>query len=204
MNENDIDFLRINIFVLGNAAVGKSSFILRFCRNDFKDHYMTTIGIDFMAKSSVLPNGKNSKICFYDTAGEEKYKSVSFNLIKNADGVLLMYDITNKESFDSINGWLVSIRENRGNDFPIILVGNKTDLNEKRLISKEDGEKEAEKNGINFFETSNKDGTNIDECVFSLASKIAEKMEKDNNKKASEKIKLDKNSIKAKKNKCKC
>ena len=116
---------------------------------------------------------------FYDTAGEEKYKSIPKNHIKNVQGIILMYDITNKKSFDSIIDWISDVKEIKGENFPMILVGNKIDLNESREVTEEMGYELAEKNQIEFFETSNKDGTNVEECGLALANKILVKRKKD-------------------------
>ena len=112
---------------------------------------------------------------FYDTAGQEKYRAMSLNLIKTADAILLMYSITRDETFKSISNWINSIKEVKGNDFPIILIGNKCDLEENRIIKKDEGEKIAENNGFQFFEVSNKTGLNVDEAVNYLVSKVLEK-----------------------------
>ena len=172
MSDDVISFERINLFVLGNAAVGKTSFIVIFCENEFKDNYLATVGIDFLAKTVILPNNKEGKICFYDTAGEEKYRAISFNLIKTADGIILMYDITSQKSFEAISGWINSIKEVKGEDFPIVLIGNKCDKEEEREVGKEEGENEAEKYNFGFFETSNKDGINVEKAVMDLISRV--------------------------------
>ena len=155
---------KLTLFTIGNCFVGKTSFVKRYVKNISNDYYQATIGIDFSSKIVKLENGEFLKIIFYDTAGQERYKSISFNLIKSADGILLMYDVTEKSSFDEINGWIKSIKEAKGDDFPIILIGNKCDL-EKRVISKEEGEKFAKEQGFSFMETSCKEGINIEESV---------------------------------------
>ena len=169
---------KVNIFVLGNAGVGKTCFILKYINDFFQTNYMNTIGIDLMAKTITLPSGEEVKIGFYDTAGEERFRAISFNLIKIADGILLMYDISDRSSFEALPGWLDSIRENKGNDFPIVLIGNKCDLEDKRKVKKEEGEKEAEKYELKFYESSNKEGININEPVMDLVSVIMKDIKK--------------------------
>ena len=201
MTQIDDSSWKINLFTLGNSSVGKSSFIVRYTKDTFKSNYLATIGIDFMLKSTKLPSGENVKICFYDTAGQEQYKSIAFNLIKGADGILLMYDISNKETFDAITGWIESIKEVKGNDFPIELIGNKCDLIEKRVIQKEEGQKIADDNGFLFFETSNKDKINIEESVIAIINTIINKKRKDKNVK-NDKIKLNNQNVVRKKKCC--
>ena len=169
---------KINIILLGNSEVGKTSFILRYTEDFFQPIYLTTIGIDFKVKNITFSNNKSYKLFFYDTTGQEKYKSISLNLIKNSDGILLMYDITKKKSFESITNWMESIKDIKEESFPIVLVGNKTDLKDKREVQKEEGKEIATKYGIDFFEISNKDGINIEESCLSLVKKIIEYKEK--------------------------
>ena len=202
MNENNSDPLKINIFTLGNSTVGKTSLINKFVHNKFNYNYFSTM-VDFLIKNIILPSGKYAKIVFYDTAGLERYRSLSFNLLKNADGILLMYDITNIETFRAITEWIEIIREIKPNDFPIILIGNKCDLENERKIPKEEGEKEAYNNGFLFFETSCKETVNIEETINSIVSMITDEkgqIEKERN----ESIHLDKKKLKKHKRKCKC
>jgi len=161
----------IKIMILGNYSVGKTSFLIRFTKNKFDETYLATIGIDYIYRIINIEN-KLYKLMFYDTAGEEKYKSIPKNHIKNVQGIILMYDITNKKSFDSIIDWISDVKEINGENFPMILVGNKIDLNESREVTEEMGYELAEKNQIEFFETSNKDGTNIQEVGLEIVYKI--------------------------------
>jgi len=171
---------KICLFTLGNSQVGKTCFILRYTKNSFNSTYISTIGIDFLAKDVLLPNREKYKVLFYDTAGQEKYRSIAFNLMKGAEGIILMYDITKRNTFESITEWVQSIKEAKGDNFPVILIGNKCDLKEEREIDKEEGENEAKKHGFLFFETSNKDGTNVEEATLALISKVAELRKRQN------------------------
>ena len=166
---------KIILFILGNSEVGKTSFITKYNKNTFNESYISTVGVDFIKKDIKLPGGEEIRILLYDTAGQERYKSISFNLIKKADGVLLMYDITKRDTFDAISIWIEKIKEERGDNFPLVLIGNKCDLTEKREISEEEGQKLAENNGFTFIETSCKEGTNIEESIKILVFKIIEK-----------------------------
>ena len=169
---------QINIMTIGNSAVGKTCFILRFTENIFEDIYLSTIGIDFKIKKIKIKD-KKYKIFFYDTTGQERYVSIAFNTIKNADGIFLMYDITNEQSFQSIPEWIKSVREAKGNDFPIILLGNKIDKEEERKITKEAGKELADKYEFGFFEISNKEGINIEKAGLALIKKILDKKKDD-------------------------
>ena len=179
MHEEDAESEeRINIMTLGSMTVGKSSFILKYTENNFQEIYLATVGIDFKVKTLIIKD-KQYKLFFYDTTGQEKYKSISLNVIKTAHGVVLMYDITNKSSFESIPDWISSIKEAKGDNFPMILLGNKKDLEKERQISIKEGEQLADENDIEFFETSNKEGTNINEAGLCIVNKILDKRKKD-------------------------
>ena len=167
-------FEKIKIFTLGNQEVGKSTFISRFTEDYFNESHLKTVGIDNVTKNITLPNGKTYSVNFWDTAGQEIYKSISLSTIKKADGIVLMYDITNKKTFDAIQKWTEDIKDSKGLDFPIILIGNKVDLSDKREVSKESGEELAKEYGFKFYETSNKDGTNIKEAGYELINQIVE------------------------------
>ena len=176
--ENDCEDV-ICIMTLGISSVGKTSFILRFTENSFQNLFYSTVGIDCKAKIIEIENIKY-KLLFYDTAGQERYKSLAPNLIKKAHGIIIIYDITNKSSFDSIPEIIKNVKEEKGNDFPMILIGNKKDLEQDREIKKEEGEDLASKNGIEYFEISNKEGINIQEAGFSIVNKILETRKDDN------------------------
>ena len=165
--------IHLNILTLGDSDVGKTSFIKKFVRNTFDIDCSSTIGNDTYSRVVKL-DGEIINVSFYDTAGQEKYKSISLSLIRHADGILLIYDITKKSSYNNISQWMDSIYENKGENFPLILIGNKCDLEKKRVITIEQGEKLGEHYGITFMETSNKDGTNIDEASKALIKKILE------------------------------
>ena len=166
----------IKIITLGNSAVGKSSFILKYTDNVFSLDYLTTLGVDYKHKKIKLKNGKDVRLRIFDTAGQERFKSVSASFIKKADGVILIYDIGDLESFEAVENWIKSIREIGKDKLPIILVGNKCDLSDdKRMISLKEGQDKADEFNIPFYETSCKEGINIKEVFEKLIDDIIEK-----------------------------
>ena len=177
--------IRINLVILGNSSVGKTSFILRYVQQEYKNTYIPTVGIDFLIKEFILPTGQKLKIYLYDTAGQEKFRAIAVNSIKLAEGIVLMYDISKLETYELIENWIKTIKDTTGEDFPVLLIGNKCDLINERIVEKKEGEEMAKKNGFLFFETSNKNGINIDESISALISKILQKREKNENKKDS-------------------
>ena len=181
------------VITLGETSVGKSSFIGHFIDRKFTYNYLPTLGFDFKVKK-IEYNGKNIKLKIFDTAGQERFKSMSMTYIKQIDGILLIYDITNKDSFESVTKWIEDIRLNRGKDVPIVLCGNKCDL-KNRVITEEMGKKKAEENGVSFMETSCKEGINIDEAFMELV-KLIENNEDGNEE--NKNIKINKKSFKVK------
>ena len=169
--DNDINENQIKIMILGNSSVGKTSFIIKCTEDCFQEVYLSTIGIDYKEKEVII-EGKKYKILLYDTTGQERFKSLAINLIKDADGVMLMYDITNRESFNSIIDWIKNIEDRKGENFPTIILGNKVDNEDIRKVSKEEQEKVAEGNDISFFEISNKTGVNVNEALLAFIKEI--------------------------------
>ena len=196
----------IKIGSLGNSEVGKTQFCKIYTNSKNNSSLnLTTVGFEFYTKEKILSNGKKYKINIYDTAGQEKYRSLSLNSIRNYDGVFLMYDITNFKSFDSISEWIKNIYEKKDENYPLILIGNKCDLKDGRKVSEEEGLETAEKYKTKYFETSAKEGINVEEAIDELIKKIITKKEEEENSKDKKdnSIKLDKSkSINKVKYKC--
>ena len=173
----------IKVITLGNSAVGKTSFLMKYTDNSFTLTYTATLGIDFKQKKIKLKDGRDVRLRIFDTAGQERYKSVSASFIKKADGVILIYDIGDLESFEAVDNWIKSIREIGKDNLPIILVGNKCDLSDdKRMISLKEGQDKADEFNIPFYETSCKEGINIKEVFEKLVDDIMEKGSKNINR----------------------
>ena len=187
--------LTINLITLGYTEVGKTAYLIRNTENKFGPS-LSTVGIDLRLKKIELENGKKVNVKFYDTSGQERYRSLSANFIKRADGIILMYDITNRESFDTISKWWEDIRDYKERDFPVILVGNKCDLEDERKVKKEEGESMAKKYKVKFYEASNKDGTNVEESSRELINIILNRMTNDINAIKPTHLKLNKKKLK--------
>ena len=171
-SQNKVD---IKIITLGDSHVGKSSLIVKYIDNKFSNAYMSTIGFDLKHKQINLKDGTDAKIMIYDTAGQERFKSVAANYIKKANGILLVYDIADHTTFENIGVWMESITEEKGDKLPIVLVGNKADLEDERQVSYKEGKDLAENKGFHFYETSCKNGSNVTECFLDLAELVYEK-----------------------------
>ena len=159
-----------NIILLGSSNVGKSNMMNQFLRGKFEEAYFATIGINCLNKLFVF-DGKKVKINYYDTAGQERYNSINLTLLRKADGVILVYDITSQESFRKIDFWIQELHNKNRDSKVLMLVGNKTDLDNEREVSFQEGEKKANEIGCPFMETSAKTNHNIKEC-FEKASRI--------------------------------
>lgn len=137
----DID-LSLKIIILGDSSVGKTNILTRYTKNLFSDDSKTTIGVEFGTKILDLNNHK-IKLQIWDTAGQERYKAVTVAYYKGSKGAFIVYDVTNKSSFDNLENWIKDIKKNGDKETSIIIVGNKTDL-EKREVTYEQGKKFAE------------------------------------------------------------
>ena len=197
----------IKILTLGDTMVGKSSIVLRFSENKFDDNQFATIGIDF--KTKYLKIGDSSvKVLIWDTAGQEKFQNIAKQYYKGANGVLLIYDIGNRKSFQRIDFWLKELKENnRIDELFVCLVGNKSDLEDKRVITTEEGESYAKSNDIPFFEVSAKTGKGVIELFNKAIGGAMDKIIITNEKEEGEdKVRLssflEKGDYKDKKKKC--
>ena len=176
----------IKILTLGDTMVGKSSIVLRFAEDKFDDNQFATIGIDFKTKYIKIADS-SVKVLIWDTAGQEKFQNIAKQYYKGANGVLLIYDICCKKSFERVEFWLKELKENnRIDELFICLVGNKIDLEDKRVITTEEGEKYAKDNNILFFEVSAKTGKGVVELFNKVIGGAMDKVFETNEKEEGE------------------
>ena len=162
------------ILLLGDSEVGKSCFLMRYADNVFVDNCITTIGLDYKLKYVQLDSGQVIKVQLWDTAGQDRYRTIAKNYYKGSHGILLLYDVTKTSSFENIREWIKDIREEVYEKAIIFLIGNKIDKKDQIKIKTEDAEKLAEEFNIPFFEASAKSGENVDEIFKALYKKISE------------------------------
>lgn len=148
---------------LGDMSVGKTSIITRFMYDKFDTAYQATIGIDFISKTMYLED-RTVRLQLWDTAGQERFRSLIPSYIRDSSVAVVVYDVTNRQSFLNTNRWIEEVRTERGSDVIIVLVGNKTDLVDKRQVSIEEGDSKAREFNVIFIETSAKAGFNIKVC----------------------------------------
>ena len=157
------------IAIVGNQHVGKTTILSRYKYETTDDTYAPTVGIDFLTKNVFLED-KTIRLIMWDTAGQERFKSLIPSYLKNANCVIITYDVTEKSSFTTLNKWLSDVKDNVVEGTFIILCGNKIDLINKRIILKEDAEKLAEENNIAYAETSASTGQGINELFNTIIS----------------------------------
>ena len=183
------------ILILGDSFVGKTNMLKRFLHNDFDSTNKETVGVEFDSKNITLgENGKEEivKAQIWDTAGQERYRSLTKAYYKGAKGALLVYDITRRVTFENIDNWLIDLRTNGDKDILIILIGNKSDLEDKREVSKDEAETKAEQYNTAFLETSAKSGDNITKGFMELIEQIY-KANKDNTPTEQNEVKVEEN-----------
>ena len=145
--------------------------MIRFTDDTFSDSYVTTIGVDFKIKTLDV-DGKSVKLQIWDTAGQERFRNIISSYYRGAQGIMLVYDITDLESFQNLNSWLIEIEKNASKNVYKILVGNKCDMESERKVTVEQGKDFATQYGMKFFETSAKDSTNVAEAFITMTKEV--------------------------------
>lgn len=159
--------------IIGDTGVGKSCLLLQFTDKRFQPVHDLTIGVEFGARM-VQIEGRQIKLQIWDTAGQESFRSITRSYYRGAAGALLVYDITRRETFNHLTRWLEEARQNANQSMVIMLIGNKSDLDHRRQVTKEEGEKFAKEHGLIFLETSAKTAANVEEAFLHTAQKIYE------------------------------
>ena len=187
------DSITFDVILLGDIRVGKTSFVNRYYNHTFSESKLSTVGISNYTKQLTI-NKKNIYLKIYDTSGQERYRAIAKNFYQGADGILLFYDITSKQSFDSIGNWIESINESiKTSEIGLLIIGNKSDLEEIREVSEEMRKKLEKSQNVEIIETSAKNNINIDISFNKLIEKMLHL--KESNEKS---IKLRENDIEEK------
>ena len=178
-SEKEYEFI-IKILIIGDSTVGKTNFVYKFSEDKFSENYFASTGIE-LKTTSIQIDGKSIKIQLWDTAGQEKYRAMTKNLYLKSQGIIILFDITNETSFINLKNWMSQIKESCGEDIPILLVGNKIDLEDKRVINKERAMEYANNENIEYIEVSSKTGENINKALTSLLQKILKRDDSNSN-----------------------
>ncbi|XP_033736393.1 ras-related protein Rab-1A-like [Pecten maximus] len=163
--------------VIGDSGVGKSSLLLRFADDVFSDTYISTIGVDFKNQTLKIED-KTVQLQIWDTAGQESLKTITSSFYRGAHGIMLVYDVTDMESFRNLETWIQEVDKYSTYDSPMILVGNKSDMTPQRVVTYTMGKEYGERLGITFMETSAKSSTNVEALFMSLTSEVKSKVDK--------------------------
>ena len=196
---------KLKILIIGDSTVGKTSILTRFCKNEFSWNYLATIGIDFFTKDIELTNpNKLIRVKIWDTAGQERFKSLSKSFFRNADGIIIVFDVNKKDSFENLQFWIDSVHSNLGktnnnnnnieneDNVNVIIIGNKIDL--IREVNKEEGLKYSKESGFKYYETSALTGENVENSFLEFIKDILEGNKKKGIKLNNNKNLIDKNN----------
>lgn len=167
--------MQIKLLMIGDSGVGKTCLLLRYANDSFSPTFITTIGIDFKIKNVDI-EGTRIKLQIWDTAGQERFRTITTSYFRGAQGILLVYDVTDRRSFESIRNWISQIQQHADVHVNKILVGNKCDIVQDKVVSTEEGEKLAKEFGIPFWECSAKNDINVDNAFIGIAKSVKERL----------------------------
>ncbi|CAL4058586.1 unnamed protein product [Meganyctiphanes norvegica] len=188
MAKKTYDFL-FKLLLIGDSDVGKTEILFKYCDKSLNANFISTIGIDFKVKTIKL-NGKNIKLQLWDTAGQERFQSITTAYYRGAMGIMLVYDITNAKSFDSIEKWLKNIKEHASEDVEIMVLGNRCDMEDKRIITQDKGEEFAREHCVQFMEVSSKADINIEGAFSELVEAILSKTSRQDQRETTDNVQV--------------
>lgn len=164
------DYL-FKLLLIGDSGVGKSCLLLRFADDTYTESYISTIGVDFKIRTIEL-DGKTVKLQIWDTAGQERFRTITSSYYRGAHGIIIVYDVTDRQSFQNVEHWLKEIDKYATGNVNKLLVGNKSDLQSKKVVTYDEAKEFADKHGIKFLETSAKNSHNVEQAFQTMATEI--------------------------------
>ena len=173
MDNESYEFM-FKVVLVGDMSVGKTNIIAKYLKNDFSEDYKTTIGVEFHSKIAKV-EGHVVKAQIWDTCGQERFKSITDSYYRGAKGAFVVYDITRKNTFESVDSWISALRSAADKNLNIIIIGNKSDLEDQRQVETEQGEEKAQNNEAAFMETSAYSGDNIDKAFDNMITDVYNK-----------------------------
>ena len=192
----NLEVFEYKLILIGEPGVGKTSIMSKFVSNEFQSIYSSTIGVEFKLKDIYVNNNQCAKLKIWDTCGQEKFRSITRQYFKNSDGVLLVFDLTNRETLKKLNLWLKDVKDNIGNDFFTFLIGNKTDVKDRDITISEEAKQFANEKKINYYEVSAKTGSGVFNIFEKMANRLINKEKIERNKKETNSNKKNKKSLK--------
>jgi len=166
----EYDYL-FKLLLIGDSGVGKSCLLLRFADDTYTESYISTIGVDFKIRTIEL-DGKTVKLQIWDTAGQERFRTITSSYYRGAHGIIVVYDVTDQESFSNVKQWLGEIERYAAENVNKLLVGNKSDLVNKKVVEYSIAKEFADSLNIPFLETSAKNATNVEDAFMTMARQI--------------------------------
>ncbi|KQK08120.1 hypothetical protein BRADI_2g39760v3 [Brachypodium distachyon] len=166
----EYDYL-FKLLLIGDSSVGKSCLLLRFADDAYVDTYISTIGVDFKIRTVEL-DGKSVKLQIWDTAGQERFRTITSSYYRGAHGIIIVYDVTDMESFNNVKQWLSEIDRYASDSVCKLLVGNKCDLVDSKVVDTEEAKALADSLGMTFLETSAKESINVEKAFLTMSSEI--------------------------------
>ena len=194
---------KMKLLTIGESAVGKTSLILRYFDGKFGENYYQTIGIDFKSKQVIIDD-EPIRLVVWDSAGQEKFRTITQSYYRDSDGILVVFDVSSRDSFSKVRIWVQSIKDTMTTPYDVILVGNKSDLPE-HFVTTEEAEELAQELGMKYIETSAKTGSNVDAAFYELATMVKRRKDANNTphvEKMNVKLDLTKTNKKKKKECC--
>ncbi|KAL2214164.1 small GTP-binding protein [Sarocladium strictum] len=168
------DYL-FKLLLIGDSGVGKSCLLLRFADDTYTESYISTIGVDFKIRTIEL-DGKTVKLQIWDTAGQERFRTITSSYYRGAHGICVVYDVTDMDSFNNVKQWLQEIDRYATEGVNKLLVGNKSDMSDKKVVEYTVAKEFADSLGIPFLETSAKNASNVEQAFLTMARQIKERM----------------------------
>ena len=179
MSDDDLPF---KVLILGDYSVGKTCFLNRYVNNIFIENCLSTLGMDYILKNIPMKDGSIVKLKIWDTVGQERYKAVSKSFYQGAHAIILIFSVIDKKTFGNIHNWINQLKKEVNEKVPLILVGNKIDCEEKRVINKLDAEKLANEFNINYYDCSAKTGQNINKAFDDLIKRLVKTVDRSKEK----------------------
>ena len=176
--EDDSYEMMVKVVLVGDSGVGKTNIMSKYLKNEFREDSKATVGVEFGSKQFNI-QGHQIKAQIWDTAGQERYKAITSAYYKGAKGAFVVYDITRKNTFDSVNRWVSDISAAADKKITLLLIGNKSDLEDQRQVTKEQGEEKAKELGLAFMETSACSGDNLEKAFQLMINEVFKKCQED-------------------------
>lgn len=193
------DFM-FKLLIVGESGVGKTCILLRFAEDLFEENFLTTIGVDFKVKQ-ITVDDKQIKLQIWDSAGQERFKNITMSYYRNCSGIIIVYDVTNHNSFEKVGEWIEEVRRYVPT-VPLMIIGNKCDMEDKRQVSTEEGRELAAKYNLIFLETSAKNNTNIENTFTDLSRLLMKDAENKPKQESKNQVNIAATSGKKTKRKC--